>query len=206
MELESIIHVIQFCGYYSVLLLLIILHYSSGWMDSEVPWKCWFLLNVQKRLSLTLSTGCVCSTRMFAFTAMTKVVTSVFWCHNCHSNNTQCFPVLLFVSKFLNEYALFLPFSLWQNILFHKYCDRNLPTTVLGKEISINGRKKKEFNLNCLYFWGHEGQGKKEWDRSWRRRPTTHDPFLSSSNLKWILQQKRDVSGKTGKNPNNVCT
>ena len=79
MELESIIHVIQFCGYYSVLLLLIILHYSSGWMDSEVPWKCWFLLNVQKRLSLTLSTGYVCSTGMFAFTAMTKVVTSVYF-------------------------------------------------------------------------------------------------------------------------------
>lgn len=79
MELESIIHVIQFCGYCSVLLLLIILHYSSGWMDSEVPWKCWFLLNVQKRLSLTLSTGCVCSTGMFAFTAMTKVVTSVYF-------------------------------------------------------------------------------------------------------------------------------
>lgn len=102
---------------------------------------------LKKQLSLTLSTGCVCSTGMFAFTAMTKVVTSVFWCHNCHSNNTQCFPVLLFVSKFLNEYALFLPFSLWQNILFHKYCDRNLPTTVLGKEISISGRKKKNLTL-----------------------------------------------------------
>lgn len=65
--------------------------------------------------------------------------------------------------------------------------------------------EEKKKNLTSIVYTSEVMKAKRRKnERSWRR-PTTHDPFLSSSNLKWIMQQKRDINGKTGKNPNNVC-